>query len=186
MAKVGKNIVTTGISGKLGLIVFRNKAGKTYVSTAPVRKERELSQAEKDHRKEFQEAILYGQSVIADPATKAQYEAVAEDGESAYNVAVADFMRAPSIEKIDVSKYTGKIGSSITVNAVDDFKVAEVQVAIYNSDGSLVESGMAVQQANKADWMFTAKTDNNSLTGDKVVVKVSDKPGNLTEKESVL
>ncbi|HEX3009712.1 MAG TPA: hypothetical protein VHO90_19055 [Bacteroidales bacterium] len=186
MAKVGKNIVTTGFSGKLGLIVFRNRAGKTFVSTAPEKKERELTEAQKLHQKEFQEAILYGQSIIADPATKAIYESRAEDGESAFNVAVADFMRAPSIDNIDVTRYNGKVGSSITVNAVDDFKVAEVQIAIYNADGSLVESGLAVQQANKADWLFTATTANSSLEGDKVVVRVTDKPGNLTQKEKAL
>ncbi len=36
MAKVGNNIVTTGLSGKLGnLIVFRNRGGKTIVSKTP-------------------------------------------------------------------------------------------------------------------------------------------------------
>jgi hypothetical protein len=39
MAKVGDNIVTTGLSGKLGnLIVFRNRGGKTIVAKAPKKK----------------------------------------------------------------------------------------------------------------------------------------------------
>ena len=39
MAKVGDNIVTTGLSGKLGnLIVFRNRGGQTYVAKAPKKK----------------------------------------------------------------------------------------------------------------------------------------------------
>jgi hypothetical protein len=37
MAKVGNNIVTTGLSGKLGnLIVFRNRGGKTVNPISPV------------------------------------------------------------------------------------------------------------------------------------------------------
>lgn len=186
MVQIKKNIVTKGFSGKLDTIVFRVRGGKTIVSTAPERKNRELTDAQKNHRKYFQEAILYGKSVLADSARKAQYQEVAEEGQSAYNVAVADFLNAPSIEEIDVSKYTGQPGSTINVQAYDDFKVAEVQVAIYNSDGSLVEKGFAVQQPDLADWLYTATTQNGDLAGDKVVVRVSDVPGNLTQMESNL
>ena len=186
MAKVGKNIVTTGIHGKLGLIVFRSRGSKTYISTAPEKKERELSEAQKEHQRLFQEAILYGKGVIADPSKKAEYEAKAEEGQSAFNVAVADFMNAPAIDEIDVSKYTGQPGSIILIKAVDDFRVAEVQVSVFNSDGSLVESGAAIQQSNLIDWIFTATSANTDINGDKVVVKVSDVPGNIAQGESNL
>jgi hypothetical protein len=57
MAKVGDNIVTTGLSGKLGnLIVFRNRGGKTYVAKAPKKKQTEWSEAQEQHRLKFQEA----------------------------------------------------------------------------------------------------------------------------------
>jgi hypothetical protein len=186
MVKIKKNIVTRGFSGKLEGIVFRVKAGKTYVASAPEKKSRELSQAQQEHKKTFQEAILYGKGAIADPAKKAQYQEVAEEGQSAYNVAVADFLNAPSIDDIDVTKYTGLPGSTITVFAMDDFKVAEVQVAIYKSDGSLVESGNAIQQPELQKWLYTAKTSNGDVAGEKVVVRVSDMPGNLTQLESNL
>ena len=42
MVKIKKNIVTRGFSGKLEGIVFRVKAGKTYVASAPEKKSREL------------------------------------------------------------------------------------------------------------------------------------------------
>jgi hypothetical protein len=186
MVQIKKNIVTKGFSGKLDTIVFRVRGGKTIVSTAPEHKEHELSQAQKNHRKNFQEAILYGKSVLADAGRKAEYKEVADEGQSAYNVAVADFLNAPAIEEIDVNKYTGQPGSTITVQASDDFKVAEVQIAIYNNDGSLVEKGFAVQQPNLADWLYTATAVNSELPGDKVVVRVTDIPGNLTQVDSNL
>lgn len=55
------------------------------------------------------------------------------------NVAVADFFNAPNIQEIDVSAYTGQIGSVIRVRATDDFNVNDVFVHITNADGSLVE-----------------------------------------------
>jgi len=184
MAKVGNNIVVTGLSGKLGdLIVFRNRGGTTVVAQAPQKKERELSEAQEQHQLRFQEAILYGKASIADPEKKAAYKASAEEGQSAYNIAVADFLNAPHIEEIDVSHYTGQPESYIQVRAVDDFKVAEVTVNILNSDGSEAEHGAAALQTGSTWWRYTVTTANESLQGDKIIVRVSDLPGNLIEKE---
>ena len=88
---------------------------------------------------------------MADAAAKAEYAAKAGESRSAFNVAVADFFGAPSIDEIDLTGYAGQVGDSIRVRATDDFKVVEVQVSIVNSDGSLVEQGSAVKQANAVD-----------------------------------
>jgi len=69
------------------------------------------------------------------------------------------------------------------VRATDDFRVTQVQVSIVNADGSVVEEGNAVQQANGIDWLYTATVANESLAGDKIVVRASDKPGNITTLE---
>ena len=184
MAKIGDNIVTTGFSGKLGnLLVFRNRGGKTIVSKAPQKKEQEPSEVQEQHQLRFQEAILYAKAAIADPAQKEAYKASAEKGQSAYNVAVADFLNAPKINEINLSQYTGQPDSYIQVRAVDDFKVTEVSVTILNSDGSEVEHGMAELQPGSVWWKYTATTVNESLVGDKIIVRVSDIPGNLTEKD---
>ena len=184
MAKVGNNIVTTGLSGKLGnLIVFRNRGGKTYVAQAPKKKTTEWSEAQERHRLHFQEAVLYAKNAIANEATKEAYEASAKEGETAYNVAVADFMNAPHIDEIDVSHYTGQPGSYIQTRAVDDFEVKEVTVIIQNADGTQVESGSAALQEGSIWWRYTATAVNDSLEGDKIIIRVSDIPGNLTEQE---
>jgi hypothetical protein len=72
------------------------------------------------------------------------------------------------------------------VKATDDFKVASVSIAIYNVDGSLVEQGNAVQQPNKEKWLYTATADNTSPSGDKIVIRAYDLPGNTTEKDETL
>lgn len=182
MAKIGKNIVTTGLRGKLGdLIVFRKRGDKTIVASAPEKTDRELTDAQKKHRHQFQNAILYGKSVVADPIRNAAYKGEAKDGQSAFNVAVADFLNAPSFDEVDLSRYTGQPGSTIQIQVTDDFKVVEVRVEIFNGDGTLVESGAAVQQANSLDWVYTATAVNGSLDGDKIVIKASDVPGNVSE-----
>jgi hypothetical protein len=184
MAKVGDNIVTTGLRGKLGnLIVFRNRGGKTIVAKAPGERNTEWSEAQKKHRLKFQEAVLYAKHAMAVPATKEAYQASAEEDETAYNVAVADFLNAPHINEIDVSHYTGQPGSYIQVRAVDDFEVKEVTVSIQDSDGTVVENGAAVLQEGSSWWRYVATAANESLRGDKIIIRVSDVPGNLSEEE---
>ena len=70
--------------------------------------------------------------------------------------------------------------------ATDDFRVERVQVAIFNSDGKVVEQGDAVQQANAIDWVYTATAENESTEGDKIVISASDKPGHVTTQEATM
>lgn len=186
MAKSVNNIITHGLSGKVGdLLVFSQRNGKTIVSKVPTKKI-ELSEKQKKQVSKFQEAVIYAKTALKDPITKEMYELEAkkEQGVSGYNVAVADLMNAPKIEEINLSNYTGKKGEIIKIKATDDFKVEAVSVAIYNGDGSLVEEGNAVEEG--LYWVYTAKENNTELAGDKIVVRATDIPDNLTEKEQLL
>jgi len=187
MAESKNNVLTHGMTGLVGnMIVFRSPGGKTFVSTKPKARTGEPSDNQKQHQGRFQEAILYGKTAIADHQKKADYAKAITGGETAYNIAVADFFHAPNIKDVDVSKYTGKVGETITIRATDDFKVMEVSVAIYNADGTEVEHGLAVLSANGVDWVYTAIAENASLDGDRIVICASDLPGNVTEKEKSL
>lgn len=101
-------------------------------------------------------------------------------------MAVADFMRAPHIDEVDVTQYTGQTGSTIRIRAVDDFKVVQTAVSILNADSTVVEEGNAIQQTNGIDWVYTSTAQNGSIVGDKIVIKVSDTPGNITIGEKTL
>jgi len=189
MAESKNNIITHGLSGKVGdIIVFSQRGGKTIVSKAPKERTGEASEAQKEHREKFQEAIIYGKASIQDADTKAMYEAKAdhEKNITAYNVAVADMMNAPKIEEIDLSNYKGKKGDIISIKAIDDFKIATVKVIIHNADGSLQEEGKAKISTNGLDWIYTATTDNADLAGDKITIQATDIPDNMTEKTQIL
>lgn len=183
MAKVGKNIVTQGLTGMIGgTLVFRQVGDETIVAQAPAKREREATESEKGKQRRFRLAILYGKGANADAATRAEYAKQADGNQSAFNVAVADFLNGPEIDEIDVSGYTGAVGSKIVVRAVDDFMVERVLVTVENADGSVADSGEAVLDENGLDWVWTATTNNATLAGDKITVKVSDLPGNDTEQ----
>lgn len=187
MAESKNNVITHGLSGLIGdMIVFRNHYGKTIVSSKPKERTGEPTDAQKTHQAKFQQAILYAKAAINDPATMQGYKDKAKDGVRPYNVAVADFFHAPDFQSVDLNAYTGKIGDTIKVRVSDDFKVKEVSVTILNADGTEVEKGNAVQMAETDDWIFTATKANASLDGDKIVIRASDIPGNISEKEEVI
>jgi hypothetical protein len=186
MAKSKNNVVTHGLSGKIGnMLVFSQRAGKTVVSTLSHVKH-EPTELQKQHQRRFQQAILYGKASIADADMKEAYRLSAEPGQSAFNVAVADFFNAPDIEHIDLSRYTGNVGDKISVRASDDFAVGEVVVRITNADGSLVEEGAAKPDATGYEWTYTATQPNQNLEGDRIEVLAFDTPGNVAREEHVL
>ena len=183
MAKSKNNVITHGLSGRIGdLIVFRQRAGKTVVAMLP-KTTSNASDTQKEHRRRFQQATFYAKAAIADPDTKAAYADSAKTGQTAYNVAVADFFHAPDIESVDLSQYTGQPGDTILIRATDDFMVKEVKVTITNADGSLVEKGDAAPDVGGYLWTYTATQVNDNLEGDKIEIAASDLPGNITREE---
>jgi hypothetical protein len=129
---------------------------------------------------------VYSGVVDLDPELKAAYEAKAKKGQTARNVAVADFMHAPDIHLVDVSGYHGEPGDVIRIEVTDDFAVVEVKVVITNLDGSIVEEGFAKKEATGYEWTYTATTMNGELTGDRIEVYASDTPGNISKAEESL
>ncbi|CEN39197.1 hypothetical protein [Capnocytophaga cynodegmi] len=183
MAQSNNNIVTHGLSGKVGdILVFSQRNGKTIVSKAPKRKA-EFSDKQKEHHQKFQKAVIYAKGALQNPTTKQMYDEAAakKEGLNSYNIAVADLMNAPKIEQIDLSAYTGQVGDLIKIKAYDDFAVKAVTVEIQNSEGTLVEKGNAID--NGLEWIYTTTVNNPNLSGDKIIVRATDNPDNLTEKE---
>ncbi|MDR0845737.1 MAG: hypothetical protein LBN71_11005 [Tannerella sp.] len=186
MAKQKGNVVTHGLSGKIGdLLVFRQRDGQTIVSKVPSASKTE-SELQKAHRRRFQRAVLYSSAVAADPEQSAAYSAKAKRGQTIRNVAVADFFHAPDIETIDLSAYHGQPGDVIRIIVTDDFAVKEVKVVIFNPDGTLVEEGYAQPELTGYEWTYTATTTNDSLDGDRIEIFASDTPGNISQKAEEL
>ena len=118
MAKQKNNVVTFGLSGKVGdLLVFRQKYGQTIVAQLP-QKSRKVSAKQKAQRKRFQQAVIYAKAAVDSPETGELYRAAAKQGQTPNNVAIADFMNAPDIEHVDLSGYTGSAGDKILIKTL--------------------------------------------------------------------
>ena len=186
MAYVKKNIITEGLSGKLGdTIVFRQRGGKTIVSVKPTMPQ-ERSEAQKKHAERFRRAAQYAKKAIQDPKVKALYQSRAKDGQSAYNMALGDYLNAPEIGGIDLSQYDGKKGSRLRAVVTDDLMVSEVHVAVYDEKGSLLEEGLAFPDDETSDWVYTVQRGGANPDGNRLVIRALDLAGNATEQEKIL
>jgi hypothetical protein len=184
MARQRNNIITYGISGKVGdFLLFRQRNGKTIISRIP-RPPKTASEKQQAQRARFQQAVIYGKALS--PELLQMYKNESEKGRVPFTVAVADFLNAPDVEQVDLSNYTGQPGDTITILASDDFKIKSVHLRVTNADGSLVEEGEAQPDASGHAWTYTATRTNDNLEGDKIEINVSDLPGNITREEHLL
>ena len=187
MAQVKDNDLTEGLSGKFGKkIVFRQVNGVTIAAQAPKQKAK-FTEKQENQNKRFSEASTYAKNALLDPTLKAFYEA--EDkkkkGVSSRNVAMSDYLKPPTIQSIDASAYTGReSGEKIIIVADDKFKINSLKVRITSSDESTIEEGTASLAQGK--WVYQTTATNASLTGDKITVIATDRPGNITTKEITL
>lgn len=189
MALVKDNLFVLGTSGMVGnQMVYRNRKGKIILSKRPLRT-KEQSEVQQAQMLRFKEATIYAKAALTDEDVRKAYAEKAQNsgnGLSAYNVAVADYLKSPVIRKVNLEGYNGQSGEEIVISAIDDFRVKEVTVEIRQSDDTLVEKGTAIAEANGLNWTYTTQSVNASLTGSKVTVRVSDLPGNVTVKEEVV
>jgi len=186
MAKSRNNVVTHGLSGKIGnMLVFRQLNGKTVVSNTP-RLSTQKSEKQLLQRQRFLQAVTYAKAAVAKEETKAIYNAVAKNGVTAFNLAIADMLSAPEIQDVNLAGYAGRPADVIYVKATDDFKVAQVAVEILKADGSLVEKGNAVLNDTGLEWQYGATVNVDGVNGCKVIVKAMDLPGNVTALEKMI
>ncbi len=187
MAKA-TNALTQGISGKVTGLVFRQNAnGSVSVGDAPRPTSKAPTAGMLAHRQRFQQAAFYGRAVQQDPARKAAYESgVDVNTQSAYVVAVADYLNAPDVRNVDFSAYHGQVGNAIVVQATDDFAVHHVHVRIQHPDGSLIEEGDALPDADGYTFRYATTTANPSFAGNKILVSAFDNPGNQTTEQRTL
>jgi hypothetical protein len=156
------------------------------VSKAPDYSKIPRSEAQKANSSRFKVATRYGHRVLKDPVAYAFYDKRRRRNQTVWNVAISDYMKRPEIAEIDVWNYKGQAGNTIRVKASDNYGITSVIVMIINALGFEVESGMAVQMPGSEVWVYKATKENLEWKGGKVVVRVTDSPGNVVRDFRIL
>jgi hypothetical protein len=181
MANSNNSVITGKFRGTIGKeLVFREWDGKTVVAKAPKARTGPATAAQLKIQENFMLAAKYATSVKegTDQGIRDAYSAALKPRQNLFSRAVADFMSPPVVKTIGSSAYTGVVGSTITIRAVDDFRVTGVLVEIFAVSGTLLEKGNAVQQTNGIDWTYTTTQANAVLAGSKISAIATDVPGN--------
>jgi hypothetical protein len=94
MAKIKLDPMFSGMSGKFGGLVFRQRPdGTTTVSRAPAKSNNKPSPAQLAQRRRFKEATAYANEILADPEGIAHYqERARRSNQTPRALAVSDYM----------------------------------------------------------------------------------------------
>ena len=93
MAKVGNNIVTLGLRGKIGDLIFRKRGKNTIVYCSSPRKS-PLSKKQVEAQLKFKEAVWMAREALKDENERKKFKKMAMNNkkESAYTAAISYFM----------------------------------------------------------------------------------------------
>lgn len=173
--------VSKGIRGSIGKeLVFREWGGKLIVSKRPRARPEKPKPAQAATQEKFRMASKYAKAIKdnADQSLAQAYDAARRPRQTMYSRALEDFMVSPVVQNINTQSYKGAVADKLVIRAVDDFRVKEVRVEIYTANGSLLETGNAVQNRNGIDWTYTTTQANNELAGTRIKVVAIDVPDN--------
>ena len=176
-----------GASGMLGnVVVYRQFRGQTLLCNRP-EKPRCITPHQQRMKARFLEAVAFAKRQIADPVTKALYQPDADSKfTSAYAAALADYLKRPVIDDVDVSGYKGKEGDAIIVKASDIANTLTVMVSVRDKNGVVIEQGEASPAIRKPVYVFRSSKQKDSIKGCTICVNVKDRPGNSVWREIVL
>lgn len=170
MARVRRNQIVQGLSGKLGdQIMFRHlRDGRTIVCQIPDFSNRVLSKDQKAHHAKFKAGAAYAKEAAKTEPIYAQL--AAGTMKNAYNVALADFFHQPVIHSLE------RMDKSLQIHASDNVMVVRVFVTVIDADGKSLEKGEAAQTCEDL-WIYPLQHEGRVL-GD-----VYDLAGNVTKGE---
>jgi hypothetical protein len=179
MTEVDLHETLNGYRGAIGKLVFRRFKGRIIVSRKGTIS-KPPSEAQKVRRAHFKEAVAFGKSAMTDPVLSAFYGPLAKQKEtSIYALAHQDFLKAPTIRPLDLSGYKGQVGDVIEIWANDNVGVADLNVTIVAQDGTLIESGKAVEMGDESGrWNYVATKPVSRGADVFIEVKAVDHAGN--------
>jgi len=187
MAIADDNFIISGFHGKIGnQLVFRQRNGRTIVSTIPGKRKARPVGKQLESCDRFKMGLLWAKEVLKDPAQFAAYKEKTTGWQTPLNIALADYMKSPVITGINASFYHGCAGDTILVTATDNFHVKEVTIKICNPDGKVLEKGPCQADQTGSYWQYIATMGAGTTEGITITASARDNPGHTGETKVTL
>lgn len=179
MAKVILNRLLDSACGTVDGMVLRRYRGRVVLQRKPQFTEpRTAAQLATQGR--FGGGSIYAAQVKADPALRELYRTRGKTCELNYRqMAIRDFFNAPLIREVSFPPPTALAGGELLVEAIDDFEVIAVTVAVRDEAAAIIAEGNA--QLDSAGWRFLLPSSHESKPH-SVEVTATDRPGNCTRR----
>lgn len=169
-----------GYTGRLGQWTFYRRNGRLVtrrVSTSRA----EATEAQLEVQRQFRLAAAYARSVSEDPLLRTRYETLAASRKTSIRqVAMADALRIPVVDAIDLEGFKGMAGNPIRVIAFDDVDVMDVSIEIRAADGAVLEQGAATLDGGK--WVYATTVAHPAGTPVTITATAVDRPGGRGSK----
>lgn len=176
MAKVTKNVLIEGLSGRIGNLVFRQYGDKTVVSARPRHDPKRVpTPGEAQHRKRIQEAAAIAKSVLGTDDGQTYYHAarLRLDKRSAYHTAIFDFFGEPQVKNVQ-----REAEGSLMIQVSDNVGVRKVSVRL----AGIEEQATPIESEPCSLWRW-----ESGKPGDiEVVIRAEDGMGKIGEWQGVL
>ena len=180
--------VTGGISKNMkgtlgGLVYYRQMNGKTFASAMPKPRKKVKWDQMPITNVNFIMASEYARRATRNPEWKAIYQAMATGMQTAYSMAIADYLKPPQIGEVSLKMYLGRPGDKIGITVVNTIRVEWVRLSIENAEGITIEQGEAKPGLGFRTWTFTTTVRNPVRSGTCIHVSAMDFPGHLATRE---
>jgi len=143
MSKTSENKLTMHYRGKFGQdFFFRMCGNKSVMCKLHDYSNMVWSGRQQDNRKYFRRAARWAQSVLVDEKVKRYYKKKAKRGQSAYNMAIADYMKTVRLEA-DFRFYDCLKGGKMKFSMKHVFGASSAEVIISGPGGIVIERGPA-------------------------------------------
>ena len=161
------------------------------VRKPPARTRRSWSDRQVNHLTRVEQAKEYGRLAMADAEKRAYYLSLLPKWKKrrriknagVYQIAICDFYHPPVIEEVELIAHSNNQEFSISVIALDNFRVEGVWVSFLNHDGTMAEEGEASNRDYGYKYEYLLHDPTLIRTDVIVVIRARDVPGNLSEKK---
>ena len=170
MAKVKKNAMLEGLSGRVGNLVFKQYGGQTVVCKWPEHDPNRIpTPGEARQRERIQEAAVKAKAILATEAGQAYYQAARKrlGKHSAYHTAVYDYFGEPEIMGVNLDA-----DRNLRIRVADNVGVRAVRIE-WGGETRFAES---LEESPCHLWRLSL--DNAETTQD-MVISAEDWMGNV-------
>ena len=181
MATNRKNVITYGLKGKIGNLIFRFWGGRQVVSSIPDFSSVKWSKAQEENRLRFRHAMDWARQTLDDPVKRAYYCKKAKATQTPWNLAVADYLKNLRVMPPDLSHYRGQEGDIIGLTPYLPLKVNAIMVTIFDAGGALLEQGPAEATGENCRWVYSAGVANTAFDRGHLLVIVSNPVASVSE-----